>query len=79
MRSIEVKIKDSIRNRHPEKKDGLVGEVSLYNQIGYVVHKLPDGYWLIEFPQFQRMHKNRIEELTWYIHKNDLTIETITA
>lgn len=72
---MRVRVKNIIRNRHPENKDGIIGEVSLYERVGNVIDKLPDGYWLIEFPQFDRMHKNKREILTWYIHKEDLTIE----
>ena len=73
-----VRVKDRIRNRHPESNDGMIGDVSLYDQVGYVVHKLPDDYWLIEFPQFSRRIKGEVKELTWYIHRCDL-IEIVEA
>ena len=54
----------------------------LENQKGTIVHRLDDGYNLIEFKQFQtkqQVKENRIKKwvfvaLQWYVHNDDLKI-----
>lgn len=48
--------------------------ITLYNKIGSVVHKLDDGYWLIEFSLSVVYKGKKMKYLQWYIHELDLTV-----
>lgn len=62
----EYYIDKKIRNRNPD--------VSILGQRCFVKHRLPDGYWLMEFPEIKiwNMKQRKKLPLRWYIHKDDL-------
>lgn len=49
-------------------------KLDIRNQIGEIVHKIDDGYWLIKFPDLIiTVERKKYEPLQWYVHKTDLT------
>lgn len=49
-------------------------QVNILGQRCKVIHKIDDGYWLMEFPEIKlyNMKQRKKLPLRWYIHKDDL-------
>lgn len=73
---MKVKVNNEIRNRLPKQ--------DIRGKCGKVIHKVDDGYWLIEFKEFKirkrvevgsKAFLKELKSLQWYVHKDDLTIQ----